>query len=317
MLKKTCFILAIVASLFMLTLTAQAAKYPNKPVHLVVPWAAGGGTDVIARALADSMRPIAGVPIVVDNITGAAGSAGNRAVANAAPDGYTVLFNGDTDILGAITMVQGGYDLDSFTYIGGVFYSPTWILSNAKAGITDINDFLAKAKANPQKLILASTTPSGAQMVMATAIHSATGAPFRIIPYQGGSDMLKALLSNQVEAGIIHAPVMLEEVKAGDIRVIATGGSLAKSSYEPLRNMKTLEEMGIPVSMGIYRGVMVPKATPPDVVKQLTEIVKKAAESPEFVAFGERFGFAPQWLDGPEYEKNMRAQLSQFGDVKK
>ena len=129
--------------------------------------------------------------------------------------------------------------------------------------------------------------------------------------------MQKALLSNQVEAGIIHAPVMLEEVKAGDIRVIATGGSLANCSYEPLRGMKTLEEMGIPVSMGIYRGLMVPKGTPPDVVAQLTEIVKKAAESPEFIAFGERFGFLPQWLDGPAYEKNIRAQLSQFGDVKK
>ena len=312
MLKKNCFILAMAACLFLAAITAQAATYPSKPVHIVVPWAAGGGTDIVARALADAMRGVAAVPIIIDNITGAAGSTGNKAVATAAPDGYTILFNGDTDILGAVTMVQGGYDLDSFTYIAGVFYSPTWILSNTKRGITDMSDFLAKAKANPGKLILASTTPSGAQMVMATAIHRATGAPFRVIPYQGGSDMNKALLGDQVEAGIIHAPMMLEEIKSGAIKVIGTGGSLANCTYEPLRSMKTLEETGIPVSMGIHRGLMVPRNTPADVVKQLTDIVKKAVESKEFIAFGERFGFLPQWLDGPEYEKNIKAMLPQF-----
>ena len=313
MLKKFCCILAVVTGLFMMAPGAQAAaKYPSKPIHLVVPWAAGGGTDVVARALAESMRKLVTVPVVVDNITGAGGSTGNKAVADATPDGHTILFNGDTDILGAVTMMQGGYDLDSFTYIGGVFYSPTWILSHVDTGITDIKDFLDKAKADPGKLVLGSTTPAGAQMVMAASIQSATNAPFRIIPYQGGSDMTKALLGNQVPAGIIHAPVMLNEVKAGTIRVIGTGGSLANCSYEPLRGMKTLEEIGIPVSMGIYRGLMVPKNTPDDVVAQLTEIVKKAAASTEFAEFGERFGFLPQWCDGAEYEKNIKEQLKSF-----
>lgn len=313
MLKKICCALAIIVGLFMMTPMAQAAaKYPADPIHLVVPWDAGGGTDVVARALADAMRPLAGVPVVVDNITGAAGSTGNKAVADAAPDGYTILFNGDTDILGAVSMMQAGYNLDSFTYIGGVFYSPTWILSHVDAGITDMKDFLAKANANPGKLVLGSTTPSGAQMVMATAIQTATKAPFRIIPYQGGRDMSKALLGNQVAAGIIHAPVMLNEVKAGTIKVIGTGGSLRNCIYEPLRDMKTLEEIGIPVSMGIYRGLMVPKKTPADVVEQLTAIVKKAATSKEFTDFGQRFGFLPQWCDGAEYEKNIKAQLKNF-----
>ena len=313
MLKKSCCILAMVASLFLAAFTAQAAgAYPSKPIHIVVPWAAGGGTDIVARALADAIRSAINVPVIIDNITGAAGSTGNKSVADATPDGYTLLFNGDSDIVGAVTMMQSGYNLDSFTYIAGVYYSPTWILSNAKRGLTNFNDFLEKAKANPGKLILASTTPTGAQMVMATAIHRATGAPFRIIPYQGGSDMNKALLGDQVEAGIIHAPMMLEEIKSGAIKVIGTGGSLANCTYAPLRDMKTLEEMGIPVSMGIHRGLMAPKATPPDVVAQLAAIVKKATESKEFIAFGERFGFLPQWLDGPAYEKNIKSMLKQF-----
>lgn len=317
MLKKTGFALLSIFFLLPGSLTAQAAaQYPAKAIHMVVPWDAGGGTDMVARALADAMKKIVSVPILVDNITGAAGSTGNKAVADAAPDGYTILFNGDTDILGAITVMQTGYNLDSFRYIGGVFYSPTWIISHVDSGISSMEDFLAKTKTSPNRLVMGSTTPSGAQMVMAVAIQSATKAHFRIIPYQGGKDISKALLGNQVNAGIIHAPVMLNEVKAGLIRVIGTGGSLQNCTYEPLRDMKTLEELGIPVSMGIYRGVMVPKKTPDDVVQALTEIVKKATESAKFNEFGQRFGFAPQWCDGPTYERNIKDQLNQFEHMK-
>ena len=290
---------------------AQAA-YPDKPIHMIVPWAAGGGTDVVARALAEAMKQHTSVQVLVENVTGAGGSTGNKKVADATADGYTVLFNGDTDILGSVTVMQAGYDLDSFKYIGGVFYSPTWILTHADSGIESFEDFLAKAKAEPNKLILGSTTPSGAQMVMCSAIQEETGVPFRIIPYQGGKDMTKALLGNQAHAGVIHAPMMLPEVKAGLIKVIGTGGSLENCVYEPVRDMKTLKELGINVEMGIYRGLMVPKNTPDDVVAALSDIVKKAAESDDFKAFGERFGFMPQWCDGPTYEKNIKAQLEQF-----
>lgn len=312
MLKKTSIIMMAAIFMFVGSFGASAATYPSKPIHIVVPWDAGGGTDVVARALAEAMKQFTDAPIVVDNISGAGGSTGNKKVADASPDGYTILFNGDTDILGAITVMQSGYNLDSFRYIGGVFYSPTWILTNKDSGIKSFDDFLAQAKANPNKLILGSTTPSGAQMVMCAAIQEATGVPFRIIPYQGGKDMTKALLGNQVHAGVIHAPVMLPEVKAGMINVIGTGGSLKNCTYEPVRDMKTLPESGIPVSMGIYRGVMVPKNTPDDVAALLADIVKKAALSKEFHEFGERFGFLPQWCDGASYEKNIKAQLVEF-----
>lgn len=288
------------------------AAYPDKPIHMIVPWAAGGGTDVVARALAEAMKKYVDVQVLVENVTGAGGATGNKKVADATADGYTILFNGDTDILGSVTVMNAGYDLDSFKYIGGVFYSPTWILTHKDSGIESFDDFLEQAKANPGKMILGSTTPSGAQMVMCAAIQAETGAPFRIIPYQGGKDISKALLGNQTHAGVIHAPVMLPEVKAGLIKVIGTGGSLANCTYEPVRDIKTLKENGINVEMGIYRGVMVPKNTPDDVVKTLTEIVKKATASEEFTAFGERFGFLPQWCDGSEYEKNIKDQLSGF-----
>ncbi len=304
--------------IFCLSLAGTAgAAYPDKPIHMVVPWDAGGGTDVVGRALTEAMKKFTSANIVVENITGAGGSTGNKKVADAAPDGYTLLFNGDTDILGALTVMKTDYSLKSFTYIGGVFYSPTWILTHKDSGIESFEDFLKKAKAQPGKLTLGSTTPSGAQMVMCAGIQEATKAPFRIIPYQGGKDISKALLGNQVNAGVIHAPVMLPEVKAGIIKVIGTGGNLDKCTFEPVRSIKPLKATGIPVEMGIYRGVMVPAGTPADVVATLADIVKKATLSPEFAEFGQRFGFLPQWCDGAEYEKNINAQLASFQHMTK
>lgn len=313
--KKLACVLAM-AAVMLCGGTGFAANYPDKPIHMIVPWDAGGGTDLIARALAEAMKKVADVPVVVENVVGAGGSTGNKKVADAAPDGYTILFNGDTDILGSLAVMKTGYDLKSFKYIGGVYYSPTWILSPKDRNITSMDDFLKKAQENPNKLILGSTTPSGAQMIMCALIQAHTKAPFRIIPYQGGKDMTKALLGNQVDAGIIHAPVMLAEVKSGDIKVIGTGGSLANCTYEPLRGMKTLKETGIPVEMGIMRGVLVPAGTPDDVVAKLTDIVKKATESPEFKAFGERFGFYPQWTDGAAYKKGFEEQMKVFEEFR-
>ena len=153
-------------------------------------------------------------------------------------------------------------------------------------------------------------------MVMCASIQAYTKAPFRIVPYQGGKDMTKALLGDQCDAGIIHAPMLLPEVKSGVLTVIGTGGSLANCTYEPLRSMKTLTEEGIPVEMGINRGVLVPAGTPDDIVQKLTEIVKSATESKEFIEFGERFGFAPLWTPGDAYKEGFIKQMKTFEQAK-
>jgi tripartite-type tricarboxylate transporter receptor subunit TctC len=314
---RVLFLCALALTLGWNQAAAFAADYPSRAIHMVVPWGAGGGTDVVARALAEAMKKHTSAPVVVENVEGAGGSAGNQQVATAAPDGYTILLNGDTDILSSITLMKTAYNLESFKYIGGVFYSPTWILSHTDRGINTFDEFLQKANAEPNKLILASTTPSGAQMVMAALLQAHTKAPFRIIPFQGGGEMSKGLLGNQVDAGIIHAPVMLPEVKAGIIKVIGVGGSLEDCTYEPLRTFPTLQETGIPVAMGIKRGVLVPAKTPDDVVAKLTEIIKKATEDEDFIAFGQNFGFLPHWTDGETFKKEFYQQMESFEEFKK
>jgi tripartite-type tricarboxylate transporter receptor subunit TctC len=295
---------------------AQTADYPGKTIHIVVPWKAGGGTDAIGRGFAEALKTVVDVSVVVDNISGAGSVTGTVKVAKSRPDGYTLLMNGTTDMTAVLTFKKVPFSLDDLTYIGGFFTSPTWVLCHKDRGYKDLEDFLAKAKANPGNLTVGTAGPAGAQMLMASAIKGNTGADFRIIPYSGGKDLKKALIGNQVDAGIIHAPVLLAEVKAGLIKILGTGMPLDKITYPPARDIKTLKDIGIPIEIGITRGIYVPKATPRDITSRLSKIVEKAAKSERFKEFGNKFGFAPVWIPGPKFEKQIRSELGLFEDIK-
>ena len=296
---------------------AHTADYPDKTIHIVVPWKAGGGTDAIGRGFAEALKTVVDVSVVVDNISGAGGVTGTVKVANSRPDGYTLLMNGTTDMTAVLTFKKVPFSLDDLAYIGGFFTSPTWVLCHKDRGYKDLEDFLAKAKEKPGDLTVGTAGPAGAQMLMASAIKGITGADFRIIPYSGGNDLKKALIGNQVDAGIIHAPVLLAEVKSGLIKVIGTGMSLEKITYPPVRGTKTLKDIGIPIEVGITRGIFVPKDTPSDITSRLSQLVEKAAKSDRFMEFGNKFGFSPVWIPGPEFEKQIRSELALFKDIKK
>ena len=318
--KKGCRILMILFifgfSVTFSSVCVQAGEYPSKTIHLVVPWKAGGGTDSIGRGFAQAMKTVMTESVVVDNISGAGSVTGTVKVVKSKPNGYTLLMNGTTDMTAVLTFKKVPFSLDDLTYIGGFFTSPTWILCHKDRGYRNLEEFLSKAKANPGDLTLGTAGPAGAQMLMAAAIKGITKADFRIIPYSGGKDLKKALFGNQVDAGIIHAPVLLSEVKGGLINVIGTGMSLDKITYPPLRNTKTLKDIGIPIEIGITRGIYVPRATPKEIAAKLSEIVEKAAKSESFKKFGDKFGFAPIWVPGPSFEKQIKKELVLFKEIK-
>jgi len=295
---------------------AAAADYPSDTIHMIVPWKAGGGTDRLGRGIAEAMEAVSGATIVVDNVDGAGGITGSLKVARSKPDGYTVLMNGTSDMTAAMTFQKVPVSLDDFKYVGGFFTSPTWILSHKDRGIDSLEALIAKAKAEPGTVTIGTAGPAGAQMLMAAAIKGYLDLDVRIVPFSGGADLTKALLGNQVDAGIIHAPVMLPEVKEGLIKVIGTGRPLTRLAYEPLRGTPTLKDNGIPVEIGITRGVFVPKGTPDAVVQKLAAILEKATESDKFKAFAVSFGFEPDWIPGPEFEAPIRGELKTFQEIK-
>lgn len=294
----------------------HANDYPNKTIRMVVPWAAGGGTDAIARALASGMEPIAGVSVIVDNISGASGATGSLNVVQAKPDGYTILLNGSSDLTALLTFQNLPFSLDDFSYIGGVITTPTWMISHRDRGYESFDDFLRRAKEQPEELTIGVGGAVGAHSLMAHVIKGHTGIDVRIIPYQGGAALNKALLANEVDAGVIHSPILLNEVREGMMKVLVSGGPLTGISYEPVRQTKTLKDYGIPVEVGITRGIFVSKNTPEEVVTRLTEIVKAAVDSDAFVSFGKKFGFEPRWHDAKQFEELVRTELATFREIR-
>lgn len=290
------------------------AEYPERTIHIVVPWKAGGGTDTIARGFQKGFDSSSGQTTVIDNINGAKSVTGTLKVSSAKSDGYTVLLNGSLDMTSSLAMKKLPYTLDSFKYIGGIYTTPTWILTNSKTPYKDFGDFLKAAKENPGKLSMG--TSGATHALLAHAIKGATGLDFLIVPFNGGADLKKAMIGNDVDVGQFHAPVMISEVKAGLIRPIVATMPMDGINYAPSKKLKTLKDFGIDLEMAGTRGLYVPKSTPDSIVAKLRNIAEKAAKSGDFAAFGESFGFAPVWVPGKAFEAQLRNELKLLSQIK-
>lgn len=299
-------------------LPAAAADWPTDTVRIVVPWRAGGGTDTIARAFAAAMEGVVDQPVVVENITAGAGTAGMMAVKNAAPDGHTMMLNGSSDLNSPIIFRAGPspFGLDDYVCAGAFYQTPTWVLAHKDQGLTDLGQFIEKAKAHPGELTIGVGSLTSAHYVLAAAIKGMNDIDVRIIPFDGGGPLLKALLGNQVTIGVIHSPVLLNEVKSGMIDVLATGGDLSGISYEPVRGTKSVAEFNTPVEVGVTRGLFLPKDTPPEVLSKVEAVVEKAAKSDSFAAFGAKFGFVPVWMNGKAFCDFMNKEQADYRDIK-
>jgi tripartite-type tricarboxylate transporter receptor subunit TctC len=309
-------LLTAAATAFAAATTATAADYPSDTVRIVVPWRAGGGTDTIARALGAAMEKISGKAVVIDNLSAGAGNAGHVHVKDAKPDGHTMLLNGSSDLNTPIIFRNVPYALEDYACVGAVYQTPTWVLAHKDQGMTDLAQFIEKAKAEPGKLTVGVGSLISAHYVMAKAILGRNGINARVIPFDGGGPLKKAILGNQVNIGVIHAPVLLDAVKKGDINVLAAGGDLANIAYEPVRGTKTLDKYNTPVEIGTTRGLFVPKSTPQDVVDKAAALVEKAATSEDFKAFGAKFGFAPIWWDGKKFCDFLQKENKEYREVK-
>lgn len=308
--------IAVVAAFALTTAVPVTAadEYPDGTIRIVVPWKAGGGTDSIARGFQAAFEEAAGSSVIIDNVSGARGVTGTLKVVNSDPDGHTLLLNGSTDITAAMTFKDLPFSLDDMTYVGGFYTSPTWVLSHSDRGIDSLGEFLDLAKQNPGEVQLG--TAGSTQLLMSHAIKGITGLDFRIVPFSGGADLKKAMIGNDVHAGIFHAPVMLSEVKDGMIKVIGTGKPLDKLTYEPARDTETLRDNDIPLNFAITRGLYAPKGTPKEILDKLRSITKEAAMSEKFAKWGESFGFAPVWVPGDEFRNQLKEDLKNFKEIK-
>jgi len=272
--RRTLLATAAAAPLASLASRAAFAAYPDKPMRLIVPFAAGGNADFVGRLVSDQMAQTLGQPIVIDNRSGAGGSLGADQAAKAAPDGYT-LFLGSNGPLTVNPFVQAklGYDpLKDFLAVGLANLAPHCLAVNADVKAKTIPEFIALSKTTPASL---GTSGAGSASHMTLArLAAATGANITHVPYRGGGNIVPDLLAGNITGTVTELSTVLPQISGGKVRVLG----VAWNTRSPqLPDVPTMIEQGVKdFTAASYVGVLVPAATPAEVVKALEAALKKA-----------------------------------------
>ena len=265
------------AALTAVTKIAKAQTYPSRPITIIVPFAAGGPTDAIARIMAERMKASLGQTVIVENVTGASGSMGVGRVARAAPDGYTIgIGHWSTHVLnGAIYPLQ--YDvLKDFEPIALVASNPQLIISKNGVPAKDLRELIAWLKGNEASQ---GTAGAGSAAHVAGAyFQKETGTRFQFVPYRGAAPAMQDLLGGQVDLMFDQAANALPHVRSGKIRAYAV---TAERRLATAPEIPTVDEAGLPgFYIAVWHGLWSPKGTPREVVAKLNAAVVEALADP-------------------------------------
>ncbi|MGV6876796.1 Bug family tripartite tricarboxylate transporter substrate binding protein, partial [Pseudochelatococcus sp. B33] len=270
--------------------TAQA-EWPERPVEVIVPWAAGGGSDALARIIFEPLAARLGQAFPLDFRPGAVGTVGTAVVAlNAAPDGHTLLFTSGSPIIFANFMPGIPYKpQEDLIPIIETFYGPTMMVAHINTPYNTFQEFVDYAKANPGKVNLAFNGVGGNTHALASAIQLKTGAELNLVPYSGVADQLADLLSGTVDVGFGYSPAFVPGVEAGRLKFIA---AMSSKRNPALPDIGASEESEY---KGLYRinsyGVFARKGTPPEVIEKINAEIQKTLRDPAVRAGIEAQGF--------------------------
>lgn len=268
---------AAVAALFGVSGSAgaQQAAWPQQPIRMIVPQPPGGGTDALARLLAERLQPVLGQPVIVENRTGAGGNIGTDAVARAAPDGHTLLLTTNTHVTNVAFFSKLPYDpVKDFEPVSIVGSVPFVLGVNAASPYRTVKDLIDAAKARPGVLAYASGGPGTPHQLAAELFKSMTGTDFIHVPYKGSNPAMMGLLANDVAMSISAINSMLPHIRSGKIRALA----VATAQRTPLLpDVPTIAE-AVPLpgyKIDIWYGVLAPAGTPKAIVARLSQEINK------------------------------------------
>ena len=292
--------------------TALAADYPNRPVELIVAASAGGGTDVVARAFAEAARKHLPQSMIVVNKPGASSAIGFADVANAKPDGYKVgVMSVNLVILPALGLMK--VNADDFVPVARLNFDPAAITVRADAPWKTVEQFIADAKTKPGATQVGNGGVGDIWHVAAAAVEDRTGTQFNHIPFQGAAPAVTSLLGGHVDAITVSPGEVMQHVQAGKLRVLAImadqrlGGTYA--------NTPTLKECNIDLSIGVWRGLSVPKGTPADVVQTLRTAAKAAAAEPAYKDTLAKANLGDSYADAEAFKANIESDRQSLKKV--
>ena len=277
--------------------SAQPA-YPTKPIRVIVPFAAGSTTDIIARAIADKMSIGMGQTLVIDNRGGASGTIGQQAVATAAPDGYTIMIHSSSHTVSPSTFAKLPFDtVNDFVGVTPISSLPNALVISPAKNIKTLQELLAAARARPGSINYASAGQGSATHLNAEKFKMAAKIEATNIPFKGSGEAVTEVLSGRVDYYFSPIAPVIGQIKEGQLLALAVGSPQRAAA---LPNVPTTAEAGVPGSeFNFWIGMMAPAKTPKDVVNRLHDEVEKALASPEVKERFLKLG-ADAWTLKPE-----------------
>ena len=278
---------------------AQAQSYPNRAVTFICPWPAGGTADTTMRVLAQVIGRELGQPVVVENRAGAAGMIGAKALAAAKPDGYTI---GQLALSVTRFSQLGTVQIDpmkDYTFLGMASAQTFGIVVAANSPFKTLQDLVAFAKANPDKLTYATSGIAGQTHVGTEEFAQAAGIKLTHVPYKGGAPALQGLMGGQVDM-LADSSSWSSLVEAGQLRLLCTWGAERLPRF---KDVPTLKELGYGVVNDAPNGVAAPAGLEPTIAARLEKVVGLAVHSPEFKSACEKIDAPVIYMDGAQYRQ--------------
>jgi tripartite-type tricarboxylate transporter receptor subunit TctC len=257
----------------------MAQAYPSKPINLIVPFAAGGPTDLMARIFGERMGRELGQQFIIDNVTGAAGSIAVGKAARAAPDGYTLqIGHVGTNVANGIIYKNLTYNLlTDLVPIARLPQNPMLVVSSNQVAAKDLKELVAWLKANPDKIPGGTAGIGSASHLGALAFFAATGTSYQLIPYRGTGPAMQDLVANQIQIMVDQSSNSLPQVRAGKVKAY---GVTAKARSPAAPEIPTTAEAGFPMDVSIWHGLWAPNGTPAEVIAKLNAAAVATMQDP-------------------------------------
>jgi tripartite-type tricarboxylate transporter receptor subunit TctC len=290
------------------------AKYPTRPIHIVVGFTPGGGNDILARIVGQKLSESFSQPVVIDNRPGGGAIVATEYVAKAAPDGYTLLVGAS----GAMTINPAVYTklpydpVHDFVPLSEIGSFPLILIVNASSPFKSVADLVAYAKANPDKTNYSSA--STAFQVATELFKQKTGAPMQEIPYKGAADSVMAVISGQVTATIADAGPVSGQIKGGQVRALAIA---APKRTADLPEVPTMKEAGADVEAVLWSGLFAPRNTPPAIARKLEGELMRIAKLPDVIEKLRPLGIDPVGNSSDEFSAVMTSDIARWTAVAK
>lgn len=300
------FTIALCAGLLAaLAPSATMAAWPERPVTLIVPYGAGGSTDIPARLLAAMLEKKLGQPVVVQNITGAGGTQGVAHAAAANPDGYTFAYVPTGTMCIQPHLMRLPYGVDDFDFIGMVMKQPVVVMADGNAPFTTMREFVELARKNPGKYVVGITGAGNMTHLPMLNLAKHYGITLRYIPYRNGSEIFKDMMAGRTHL-YADAPASLSTFNSRGLI------QFADRRADNLPDIPTAREEGLDASFAHWQGIVAPRGIPAEARETMEKALREVVTSPEFQAEAERMKTRASWMPGADFHSLYNKELGEY-----